>query len=71
MDARPIVLVLKSFSFIYLNKTQIMRRTARHHGKVLSFHSNTVSKLNRNIYLVLFHLYSDLHCPFSCLLLIT
>ena len=45
MGARPIVLknILKCFSFIYLNKRGIMRRTARHHGKILSFHSTTVS----------------------------
>ena len=44
MDAKPIVLQkqLKLF-FSHLKKTRIMRRTARHHGKVLSFHSTTVS----------------------------
>ena len=63
MDARSLEKHLQFFSFIYLNKTQMMGRGARHHGNVLNFHSTTVT-----FYLLIS---SDLHCLLKLFLLIT
>ena len=72
MDARPIVLKkhLNKFFFNLFKQNSNNASYGKASWKSFKFSWYHCLNLNRNMF-NLFHLYSNLHCPFSCLLLIT
>ena len=67
MDTRPIVLKkhLKLFFFHLFKQNSNNASYGKASWKSFKFSLYHCLNVNRNIF-NLFHLYSDLHCPFSC-----